>query len=114
MNGDTQLSMNKIDHLRNKIASSYGKGINPKELGDVALELLLIRNEIHHKLDEETTFKQKEEMKKTIEELHDLERVIVSMYMLQGMKATNEPMSKYSFTDYFTRHYSIPRKLRTV
>jgi hypothetical protein len=32
------------------------------------------------------------------------------MYMLQGMKETDEPVSKYSFTDYLSRHYSAYRK----
>ncbi len=102
------MSLNKLDHLRGKIASSYGQGMSTKELGDIALELLLLRNEVHHQLDENPTLDQKQEIHKTIEELHELERVIVSLYMLRGMKTTDEPLP--NFADYFTRRYSVYRK----
>lgn len=100
--------MSKLDYLRSKIATSYGQGVSTKELGDIALELLLIRNEVHQKLDENLTFDNKEEIQKTIDDLHELERVIVSMYMLQGMKTSDKPIPKFS--DMFTRHYNIYRK----
>jgi len=98
-------TISKIDYLRGKIATSYEEGINIKELGDVALELLFLRNEVYRKKEEGgLTPQQESEVKKTIDDLHELERFIISLYMVSGMTKLDKTYS--SFSDFRTTKYN--------
>lgn len=75
-----------LDNLRRKIASLYNERNDPNELGNIALEIILRRNEVRSQLENNPTFDKKNEIERTIDELHEFERAIVSLYVLQGMK----------------------------
>jgi len=98
-------TISKIDYLRSKIATSYQEGVNVKELGDIALELLLLRNEVYRRREEEHLSPQEKiEIQKTIDDLHELERFITSLYMVSGMKKMDKTYP--FFSDFKTRKFS--------
>ena len=97
-------TISKIDYLRSKIATSYEGGINVKELGDIALELLLLRNEVYRKKEEGLKPQEEKETKKTIDDLHELERFIISLYIMSGVPKSDKTYS--FFNDFKTRKYS--------
>ncbi|MGI0072847.1 MAG: hypothetical protein ACREA3_03425 [Nitrosotalea sp.] len=101
-------TISKIDYLRSKIATSYEDGINVKELGDLALELLVLRNDVYRRKEENPTDEEKKEIDKTIEELHELERFIISLYMVSGMQ--NIDRTYPFFSDFKTRKYSYHKR----
>lgn len=78
-----------LDSLRRKIASLYNEGIESSDLGNIALEIILKRNEAERELEQGSTLHKKTEIQRRIDELYEFERVIVSLYMLQGMKPTS-------------------------
>jgi hypothetical protein len=96
-----------LDHLRGRIAAAYQKGRDPKELGDIALELLVRKTEIERKLDESPTFASKKEIEGTLEGLRELEKTIVSLYMLNRLRK-DKPAD--SFLDFISRNYTIYHK----
>lgn len=98
----------KLDYLRGRIAIMYEKGVDAKELGDIALELLIRRNEVEHRLDENPTSEIKKEIRQTLDALRELEKAIISVYMLNRLSGKKEFQSPY--LDYMSRRYSIYRK----
>ena len=97
-------TISKIDYLRSKIATSYEQGVNVKELGDIALELLFLRNEVYRKKEENLAPQEEREVKQTIDDLHELERFIISLYMVSGLKKIDKTHA--FFSDFKTRKYN--------
>ena len=77
-----------LDGLRRSIASLYNKNTT-NNLGSVALEIILKRNEARDELEHSPSLDKKEEINCRIDELHEFERVIVSLYMLQSIKSSH-------------------------
>ena len=101
-----------FDGLRRKIASLYNESIESSDLGNIALEIILKRNEARSELEQSPTFDKKTEVERRIDELHEFERVIVSFYMLQGMKSTSRKMFKpYDFTK--PKYHLFSKRIRT-
>ena len=79
--------------------------INPNDLGNVALEVILRRNEARNELAGNLTFDKKNEMERRIDELHEFERVIASLYMLQGVKSSHGKL--FDLSDFTKPKYEL-------
>jgi hypothetical protein len=93
----------KIAYLRSRVAEMYGSGVNSSELGNVALELLAIRNDLETKSDELS----KEKLEKFTQSLRELEKTVISLYML-SMLSDNKQHGIEGHL--FRRQYSIYQK----
>ena len=101
-----------LGSLRLKIASLYSESIESSDLGNVALEIILKRNEARSELEQSPTFDKKTEVERRIDELHEFERVIVSLYMLQGVKSTSgKTFKQYGFTK--PRYHLFSKRMRS-
>jgi hypothetical protein len=94
-----------LDNLRRRIVSLYNQRTDSNELGTVALEILLKRNEARNELENNPTFDKKNEVERRIDELHELERIIVTLYMLQGTKSISG--KSFTVSDYAKSKYRL-------
>lgn len=97
-----------LDGLRMKIASLYNERIAPNELGTIALEIILKRNEAKSELENDPTLDKKHEVELRIDDLHEFERVVVSMYMLQGITSPHEKL--FNMSDFTRANYQLFNK----
>lgn len=89
----------RIELLRVRVTEMYRAGINFPELGTIALELLTIRNELETKSAEMP----KENLKKFTHALRELEKTVISLYMLNLLSEKRQ----HRIEDYLFRDYSI-------
>ena len=106
--GETKTMTDQLDGLRMKIASLYNERVTSNDLGIIALEIILKRNEARSELESNPTFDKKHEVERRIDDLHEFERVIVSMHMLQGIKPSHEKL--FSMTDFIKPNYQLFNK----
>ncbi len=79
-------SNDQLQHIRNEIVEAYQKDGESSELGNLALEVLMLRTELEEKDDSES--------KKALEELRELEKSLISIYMMGRLKTSKRPFSK--------------------
>lgn len=89
----------KIEFLRSRVAEMYRVGVNFTELGNIALELLTVRNTLENKIDTIP----KENMKKYSQTLKELEKTVISLYMLSII----DGKKKQGIEDYLFKEYTI-------
>jgi hypothetical protein len=92
----------RIEYLRSRVARMYSSGISSCELGNVALELLAIRNDLETKSDKLP----KEKLKKFMQSLRELEKTVISLYMLNMLSEKR----RQGIEDYLFHEYSIYQK----
>lgn len=107
-NRDIKNSMtDTLDNLRRRIASLYNEN-DPNDLGNIALEVILKRNEARSELEHDPTLDKKHEIQRRIDELHEFERAIVSLYMLQGVTPSSEKF--FDMSDFTKTRYQVFNK----
>lgn len=92
----------RIEYLRSRVADMYSSGINSSELGNIALELLALRNELETK----PSKLPKGKLKKFKQSLRELEKTVISLYMLNML--SEKPHRRIE--NYLFREYSIYQK----
>jgi hypothetical protein len=92
----------RIEYLRSRVADMYSSGSDSYELGNIALEILAIRNNL------ETKSKKipREKLEKYMKSLHELEKTVISLYMLNMINEKRE----HGIEDYFFREYPTYEK----
>jgi len=89
----------RIDYLARRIASiSTRTPIRLDELGSLALEVLVMRNNLENFLEEKRSKKQKEAAKKALKQLRELEKGIIHLYFLsafQRQRFHHDPLLEY-------------------
>jgi len=102
MLSEEKFSLGKVDHLRSRVTALYSGGVDLKELGDLALEILIARNEVETRLEKDAN---DSEAKNIITQLRELEKVVISLYALARLG----PVSSTYFRNYLDRNYSLYR-----
>jgi hypothetical protein len=92
----------RIEYLRSKVADMYRCGVNSPELGTIALELLTIRNEIETRCDDMPC----EKTNRYAKIVRDLEKAVVSLYMLSRMNDKRV----FSKENFFFQPYSLYKR----
>ncbi len=83
MSKEVFLEISRMESLRSEIAEAYQGNKSQAELGNLALNILILRNE----LEEDKSA----QAKKMLEDLKELERAIVSLYLLARMGGVKTP-----------------------
>lgn len=94
----------KLEYLKGRLATLHLKGIDEKELGDLALEMLFIRNENETIIDGKYPQSTKVQAQELLKHLRELEKLLVSMYMLsrlEGKKTSHSKALEYMTQKHF-------------
>src|SRR4030067_2849628 len=92
----------RIEYLRSRVAELYSSGSSSCELGNVALELLAARNDLETK----SSKLPKEDLKKYMNSLRELEKTVISLYILNVLSTKK----RHGIEDYLFREYPIYQK----
>ena len=98
----------ELDGLRRKIAIMYDSGVNSSELGNIALEIILKRNDARDDLEHNPTMDKKIEIQQKIDALHELERAIVSLHVIGTIKSTSR--KSFDLANFTKTHYTMFNK----
>jgi hypothetical protein len=89
--GGMEAKIDRLEYLRSRIAEAYQSGAISSDLGDLALEILILRSE----LEESRT----PESKKMLDELRELEKSLISIYLLTRLGRERRVFSRtYSYS----------------
>ena len=89
----------ELDELRRKIAILYNKEIDPVDLGNIALEIIVKRNQLRDDMERNPTLDKKTEYQHNVSSLNELERVLVSLYSISRIKSGHkQPFNLINFT----------------
>jgi hypothetical protein len=89
-----KVNLDRVGYLNSRVAELYRSGVTSAELGNIALELLALRNDIETRKTENST--------EALGQLRELEKMVISLYMLNILGE-----KKPKVTDYLFREYAI-------
>ncbi len=89
-----KVNVDRVGYLNSRVAELYRSGVTSAELGNIALELLALRNEIETRKTESSI--------EVLNQLRELEKMVISLYMLNILGE-----KKPKVTDYLFRQYTI-------
>ena len=84
----------RMEYLNSRVAQLFTSGASSSELGSIALELLAFRNDLESR--------QREGSDEALRQLRELEKMVISLYMLNILGE-----QKTKVTDYLFRQYII-------
>jgi hypothetical protein len=93
----------RISRIQSRIAAFLSKGATPTELGDVALEILIARNDLESRQEKGA---KTSDVRKVIEQLKALEKAVISIYIMSTY--SKAPSTK--FGGYLNKSYSMYRR----
>lgn len=97
----------RIKYLTGRVAMMQLSGYDDKQLGDVALELLITRNEAERIIEGIYSENEKKSAKALLNGLRDLEKALVSVYLMR--KLGKEKPRKNMFVENLAQKYNIYR-----
>jgi len=94
----------RLRYLANRIAEMTLGISKVSQLGDIALEILIAREDAEEKLKGNYSQEEKEKAKKTLEDLRKLEKSVVRLYLLTKL---GQPYKKKTpFLEYMLKKFS--------
>jgi len=93
----------RLRYLASQIANLATGDFTPDQLGNIALEILVVRNKVENVL-EKGSKEEKKRAKKVLEQLKQLETSVIQLYILGKLR---KQRSENLFLDYLTRNYSF-------
>jgi hypothetical protein len=97
----------RIQYLTGRVAMMQLSGYDDKQLGDVALELLITRNEAEGILEGTYSKSEKDNAKLLLSRLRDLEKTLISVYLMR--KLGKEKPRKNILVENLAQKYNIYR-----
>ncbi len=97
MINNMEASEERVEYLRSRIVEAFQSEEEDKNIGNLALEIILLRNEYEDAKDESS--------KKILKELRDLEKTLISLYMMGKLDVPD-------LKEYKSRNYRIFHKNR--
>ena len=97
------VSDERLHYLSRQIAQMHMKGVNRKQLAEIALETLVTKLELERIAQEKSSTKEEKKIKTELRRLADLEKSIVSLYFLGKLRG--EDWTTGSFFGSLIRHY---------
>lgn len=76
----------RLHYLANRVTELTTHRTNFRELGDIALEVMMARLKIEELLDTKPKKDQRAHLNRTLRELKEVEKSIVRMYVLQSLE----------------------------
>ena len=89
-----------LANLRRKIIAMYGKDVEPAAFGNIALEIIMKRNMIYKDLERDPTPEKKTECERSVSELEDLEKILISLYSLNRITSRKQPFGLTRFREH--------------
>ena len=93
----TTFDNERVRYLTNRVAEMATRSANLRELGDVALEVMMTRLRVEESLAHKPKKEERVHLKRALRQLKDVERDIVRAYVLQslGRRAPINPFLSY-------------------
>lgn len=99
-----EYSKERIQYLASQIASlSLGK-FQRGQLGNIALEILIMRSRVESVLEQKGSQAEQRRARKALEQVKQLEKSVVQLYLLARLQREG---SEDLFLDYLTRRHSF-------
>jgi hypothetical protein len=101
-------SKERINYLSGQVAGMFSGGISLGQLGNVALEVMVAKENAEEIIEGKYSEQEKKTAQVTIEQLREIEKNIVRLYVFATLE---RPQNKKGvFLDYLARKYSPPYK----
>jgi len=97
----------RLNYLAGQIAGMFSGHVKPEKLGNIALEVMVARENVEEIIKGKYSAKEKRVAKKNLEHLKDIEKNIVRLYFLEKFGSTN--VKKSPFLNYMIEKYSSSR-----
>lgn len=102
----------KLRHISNKLAYMYTRGVDDRELGFTALEIVVARNAVEEILEGNRPRAEKKFATEISKRIRELEKSLISLYAigrLKGEKWVDVPFINYIMRGY-GKYYPEPTK----
>jgi len=80
------LSEDRLHYLSRQVAQMHLKGVNRRQLAEIALETLVAKSELERIAKEERSEKERQKVRANLRRLTELEKSIVSLYFMGKLR----------------------------
>lgn len=96
----------QLEYLSNQINSMYVVGVDSRKLGKLAIQVLMMRVNLENVLEEKKYSKEdKKKAKKMQAKVKEIERRVVSLFLMSRIARAKTPDTLGSFFDYIRGSY---------
>lgn len=88
--------------LETLVARAYSSGVSTPDLGDIALELIIVKGTVEEQLAKSKTKDEKTEAKKELKRLEEIEKVIRYLYFVRPPPKASQ---KENYETYKEKYY---------
>lgn len=90
----------RLEYLANRLTSMYVSRIDGRQLGNIAIEIMMTRVNIEHVLDGSISRTEKRKAKKLLQKIKEIEKRTVSLFLLTEVAKARTSDTLTPFYDY--------------